>query len=322
MSKTAQTTTQKPKFVNIAIMEPDSLFTVKQISIGFASELVTNEVLACRFTPYNARGDAALLYQNAQEIIQEKYDLVFSIGGTCSEAIKKVTAQHRVDIPIVFADVMDPYRLDLIKTADKPGGNMTGVISLNHNYNTHFSYLLRLQPQIKNALIVYNSLEEGGLIKKEKENLVSRLSSWGIKTQEVAVFHKMEIAGAVKHQIEMSRPDVIFTLRDFSVLAALPDLMKIAYKYSLPVFTSDLAAVNAGSTFGSGFSNSNMGIHGSKQAKMILVDNRHPQSIPLVTQSESYLVRVNSNTIERQGIQLSKETLRWVYENGETVWGL
>ncbi|HTY80172.1 MAG TPA: ABC transporter substrate-binding protein [Candidatus Bathyarchaeia archaeon] len=63
----------------------------------------------------------------AAELVNLKVDIIVTAGGEAALASKQVSSA----IPIVTATCPDPVRLGLVTSLARPGGNVTGVISLN-----------------------------------------------------------------------------------------------------------------------------------------------------------------------------------------------
>lgn len=79
--------------------------------------------LGVRFT----NGDRTMLATGAQELIQSGATLLFTDTNATAKAAQQATTQT----PIVFAGVEDPVGSGLVNSFARPGGNITGVASLD-----------------------------------------------------------------------------------------------------------------------------------------------------------------------------------------------
>jgi len=77
--------------------------------------------------PRYAQGQLNRLPALAAELVQLGADVIMTLGGPASRAAKNATST----IPIVFSIVTDPIALGLVAGMDHPGGNATGVTSLD-----------------------------------------------------------------------------------------------------------------------------------------------------------------------------------------------
>src|SRR5262249_22121898 len=82
-----------------------------------------NFVLEYRWDAQNAR-----MAELAADLVRRQASIILSLGGVPSAlATKAATAT----IPIVFQVGVDPVELGLVSSLNRPGGNLTGVSSLN-----------------------------------------------------------------------------------------------------------------------------------------------------------------------------------------------
>jgi putative tryptophan/tyrosine transport system substrate-binding protein len=87
-----------------------------------------NFVIEYRFT----EGKNDRLPEVAADLVRSKVDLIVVTGGPAPVAAKKATTT----IPIVMASGGDPVGAGLVASLARPGGNVTGLSSLNPELNT------------------------------------------------------------------------------------------------------------------------------------------------------------------------------------------
>lgn len=71
----------------------------------------------------DTKGDLKSVEAAARSLEQQKVDLIYSLGGSVTSAVKRATTS----VPIVFYTGADPVALDLVKGFREPGGRVTGI---------------------------------------------------------------------------------------------------------------------------------------------------------------------------------------------------
>lgn len=101
-----------------------------------------------------AHADNARLPQLADELVKKGVSVLVAPGSTAAAvAAKKATAT----IPIVFAVGIDPVEAGLVRTLSRPGGNATGITSLNVQIaSTRLHLLSDLVPSAKSFALLIN----------------------------------------------------------------------------------------------------------------------------------------------------------------------
>lgn len=104
--------------------------------------------LGVRFT----QGNRDALPSAARELVAAGADVLFTDSNATAQAAQHATT----DIPIVFAGVEDPVEAGLIKSFAKPGGNLTGIASLDVELGPKRLQLFHaLVPTLKRVLLLY-----------------------------------------------------------------------------------------------------------------------------------------------------------------------
>ena len=96
----------------------------------------------------------------ARELVGLRVDAIFTGGGAeTPQAAMNATKT----IPIVFAMADDPVRLGLVRTFPHPGGNVTGVTSMNAETESKRLELLKaVLPTLKRVGVVWSPVDPSG----------------------------------------------------------------------------------------------------------------------------------------------------------------
>jgi putative ABC transport system substrate-binding protein len=100
-----------------------------------------------------ANGDSARLPALAAELVARKVSVLVAVGSAAAAAAKKASAT----IPLVFEVDVDPVEAGLVKRMSRPGGNATGVTSLNVGLGPKRLQILReLVPGLTSFALLVN----------------------------------------------------------------------------------------------------------------------------------------------------------------------
>src|SRR5271169_2936718 len=88
----------------------------------------------------SASGNQTTLASQAAELVKLKLDLIAIRGTTAALAARTATRE----IPIVMATGIDPIRSGLVSSLAHPGGNITGVVSINDELGAKLIEILKI----------------------------------------------------------------------------------------------------------------------------------------------------------------------------------
>ena len=164
--------------------------------------------IGVRFT----QGESAELLAAARELVRSGADIIVTTeGGNTAKAAQMATDR----IPIVFIGGGDPVELGLVKSLARPGGNLTGIASLDVELAPKRLEIFReLVPGLKRVLLVYDATNKHAV-----EQLAPyRAAAWnlGLTFVERPV-RSQEEAGAVISGLRRGDVDGIFAPRVLSL---------------------------------------------------------------------------------------------------------
>ena len=164
--------------------------------------------IGVRFT----QGESAELLAAARELVRGGADIIVTTeGGNSARAAQMATDR----IPIVFIGGGDPVELGLVKSLARPGGNLTGIASLDVELAPKRLEIFReLVPGLKRVLLVYDATNKHAAEQLEPYRVAAQ--SLGLTLVERPV-RSQEEAGAVISGLRRGDVDGIFAPRVLSL---------------------------------------------------------------------------------------------------------
>lgn len=246
-----------------------------------------------KFVYKSAQGNAATAAQIAREFAGEGPNVIVPISTPSAQTVAAATR----DIPIVFSAVTDPVGAQLIKSMEKPGGNVTGLSDMSP-IAEHLALLKEILPSIKTVGFLYNSGEANSVstlavFKAEAEKA-------GITVVESAATKTAEVQGAMRALV--GKVDAVYVPTDNTIISALESAVGVAVESKLPLFTADTDSVARGAIAALGFNYYDVG----KQTGEIVVRVLKGEAvgdIPTTVAKGTDLV-VNKGSAAKMGVTL------------------
>lgn len=290
---------QTVKVAVTAIVEHPSLDAVRD-GVKDALEAAGYKVGANLVFSYkSAQGNPATAAQIARQFAGEAPNVIVPISTPSAQAVAAATR----DIPVVFSAISDPVGAQLVKTMDKPGGNITGLSDMSP-VAEHVALIKEILPKAKTIGYLYNAGEANSV------SLLAVLKAEGAKAGltivESAATKTADVQGAARALV--GKADAIYVPTDNTIISALESAVNVAVEAKLPLFTADTDSVKRGAVAALGFNYYDVG----KQTGAVVVrvlKGEKPGDIPVKIAAGTDLV-VNKSAAAKMGVTLPESVLK------------
>ncbi len=250
------------------------------------------------FDEQNAQGEQANAVTIAQKFASSDVDLVLAVATPAAQA----AAQAITTKPVLFTAVTDAVSAQLVKSNEKPGGNVTGT-SDAAPIDKQLEMLKQIVPDAKTVGIVYSSGEVNSEVQVKAAEEAGKKQGLAFKTQTVTTAN--DIAQAAE---ALGDVDAIYVPTDNMVVAGIASLVQVAEKKQIPVIGAEAGTVEGGAVATLGIDYEKLGYQTGELAVQILKDGKKPADLPVETAKEfSYVV--NEGAAKRMGATIPADIL-------------
>jgi putative ABC transport system substrate-binding protein len=243
------------------------------------------------------QAESARLPELAAELVARGAKVIVAPGGvTAALAAKAVTAT----IPIVFVVGTDPVQAGLVASLNRPGGNITGITSMNSGLAAKQLGLLHqlLQRDARFAVLINSSNPQ---IRLALADVQEAAAAMGQTLDIVGATTFREIAPAFKAAVQqradaiLISPDPLFTSRPVQ-LATLATRHAMPAIYALREFAEGGGLISYGANFTDMFRQA-----GSYAGRILKGEN--PADLPIL-QATKFEFVLNLQTAEALGLEV------------------
>jgi putative ABC transport system substrate-binding protein len=244
-----------------------------------------------------ASNDADRLPGLANDLVQRRAAVIVTLGTVAAARAAKAAT---TEIPIVFAHGTDPVQAGLVTSLNRPGGNVTGISSMNLDLGSKWVALLHeLLPNAKRLVVLINLANADAarsLITRTQEAAVAI----GLHLEFVFASDAGEIDAAfaglgTRAQGLIVQPEVLF-LQNRETLATLAIREKLPALSNVPDFAKAGGLMSYGSSF----------IDAHRQAGVYagrILKGNQPRELP-VQQATTFNLVINMKTAKALGIDV------------------
>jgi putative ABC transport system substrate-binding protein len=224
-----------------------------------------------RFSYESAQGNPATAAQIARKLVGDRPDVIVPISTPSAQAVVGSTK----DIPVVFTAVTDPVGAKLVKDAQKPGGNVTGMSDLSP-IGKHLDLVKEITPDAKTLGVIYNPGEANSLtlLVLLKQEAPAR----GLTIKEAPAPKSADVLPAAQSLV--GKADAIYVPTDNTVITALEAIVKVGQQNKLPVYAGDTDSVPRGAVAALGFNYFDVGRQTGRMVLRVLKGEK-PGDLPV-----------------------------------------
>lgn len=222
----------------------------------------------------NAHGDSATLQAIASRFVADKCDLIYAVSTPALQAAARATRT----IPIVATAVTSFERAKVVKSDEKPGGNVTGVSNAGP-IGAQLDLLLSLLPKDAPRVVgaIYTASEDNSLVQLERFKKAAEEK--GVKVVETAVSSVNDIQQCVSSL--SGKVAGMWVPTDNVLASGAPILAKAAIHAKIPLIAGDIAFVQGGCLAAVTLSHYELGRMTADMAADILEGKSKPADMPI-----------------------------------------
>lgn len=254
------------------------------------------------FVEKNAQGDKGTNDLITKQFVSDEVDLIYAVATPSASAALNATMGK--DIPVVFNAVTDPAdaKTALVKSMEKPGGNITGV-SDEAPLEKQLQLIRDILPEAKTIGMIYNIGEPNG--KLQVEQVEKLASKFGFTIQVKGISQTSEVATAAQQLADSS--DCIYNITDNMIASSAAAITDKANAKNIPVFAAEEGQMQKTGVLASdSISYKKLGEQAADIAYDILVNGKNPGDIAVQKAKDTSLL-INKSAAKKLGITIPEE---------------
>lgn len=155
-SHSATAAEQAPRMAHVGVLIPEAQRPESQVIKGLRDrlrELGYRERKDLLLEIRDAKGNRETLKPMMSELLSRKVNVVVTTGTRATQVARDATKE----VPVVFSHPADPVALGLVKSAEQPGGNITGVAAFAQEMTgKRLEIMKQIVPKVRRLHIFYD----------------------------------------------------------------------------------------------------------------------------------------------------------------------
>lgn len=255
----------------------------------------------------NAQANQANLKTMSQKFTNENADLTLGIATPAALSLAK-TADG--DSPVILAGITDPAGSGLVKSAQRPGANITGT-SGDSPLEQHLNVIKKVVPTAKKLGIIYTTSDRGGEYNAKKMAQLAKLAGYDVHMYTISTTNDMQQVA----ESMASHVDVVYAPQDNGVASAMKTLISMTNKARIPVIPAVNTMVKDGGVATISVSQYDIGYQAGIMAGQVL-KGKDTATYPVKTITKGDVV-VNLKQAKLLGLKLPADMIKTAETKGE-----
>lgn len=245
----------------------------------------------------NAQGDQSNLKTMSTKF--ENEGAAVSVGIATPAAVALANTIN--DNPVVFSASTNPMSAKLVKSYEKPGGNVTGV-SDQAPLEAQLKMMKAFLPDMKTLGVIYTSSDDSATTEARK--MIALAEKAGLKVKVYSIASSNDLNQTSLQMVENHNVDAVFVPTDNTIAGAMTTLIKNTDAAKVPVFPTVDTMVKDGGVAAESINQKNIGVMTGKMVAKIL-KGANPKTLPVDFTKTDELV-VNKDQLEKLGLTMPK----------------
>jgi putative ABC transport system substrate-binding protein len=242
-----------------------------------------------------ARGDYAALPALAAELVATGVAAIAATGDVASARAAQLASNT---VPVVFTIGGDPVRFGLIKSVNRPGGNVTGIL-FNQNVlgAKRVEFLREIGPNVSRVALLMNPTNPN--VKVEQTDAEAGAKKLGLEAITLNARNAREIDAAFE-QLLSAKAQAFITATDPILLDRREQIVSFANRHKLPAvyFVRQFAAAGGLLSYGPSIS---WMYHQAGEYIGQILKGSNPAEMPVLQPTQFELV-INLKTAHELGL--------------------
>ena len=264
---------------------------------GFMDDLEENSFQKDKRVTYdynNAQNNRAVSGQIARTFVGEDVNLILAISTPSAQDAAGATKT----IPVLFSAITDPVAAGLVKSLERPGGNVSGTCDRSP-VERQLALVRDIVPKVRSIGTVYNPGEMNSVASVNE--IQERATAMGLTLVKAAATSSSAVKMAAESLI--GRVDAIHIPTDNTVVLAIESVVKVCQDNKIPLFAADVDSVKRGAIAALALDYYALGRQTGAMARKILQGQKKISEMPVEMQKD-LLLYVNPRQAAKMGVKM------------------